>query len=163
MVDDSERKFTFSLRKTGPMEFTTTFDRNHFPELRFDEPEHAGGADQYPNASRVLAAAVANCLGASLTFCLEKAKMPLETLTSVVTAIVRRNAEGYWRVAQIDVELTPTFPSAEFSDRDLRRVKRCVNVFKNYCIVSMSVQEGIPVHASVHLPDGSTAEAQTDD
>lgn len=134
------------MKKTGPMQFLTTFDKNQFPGLSFDEPESAGGEDKYPNASRVLTAAVMNCLSASLTFCLTKSKLDVEGMKATGKTYIGRNEEGYWRVQKIEVELHPLV------EGDRKRMERCVDVFKKYCVVSMSVKEGIPVETTVKLP-----------
>ncbi|MHA2297833.1 MAG: OsmC family protein [Candidatus Hodarchaeales archaeon] len=139
--------FTLTMEKTGPMQFITTFDKEQFPELAFDEPENAGGEDNYPNASRVLTAAVMNCLSASLTFCLTKSKLDLKGMKATGKATIGRNEEGYWRVQKIEVELEPLVKG------DRKRIERCVDVFKKYCIVSMSVQAGITMETTVKIPD----------
>jgi uncharacterized OsmC-like protein len=133
------------MKKTGPMQFTTTFDKD-FPALLFDEPESVqGGLDKYPNASRVLTAAVANCLSASFTFCTNKMRVPVKELETTATCIIDRNEEGFNRIKTIKVELQPTFdPEAEE-----KKQKRCMSIFQNYCVVSKSVKEGIEISVDI--------------
>lgn len=133
------------MKKTGEMQFTTTFDKD-FPELLFDEPESVtGGLDQYPNASRVLTAAVANCLSASFTFCANKMRVPVKELETSATCAIDRNEEGYSRIKNISVEIHPTFePEAEE-----KKQNRCIGIFRNYCVVSKSVQEGIDISVDI--------------
>ncbi len=137
--------FTINMKKTGQMQFTTTFDKN-FPELFFDEPESVeGGLGQYPNASRVLTAAVANCLSASFTFCTNKMKVPVKELETTAICTTDRNEEGYNRIKTIHVEIKPTFgPESEE-----KKQKRCISIFRNYCVVSKSVEEGIEVSVNI--------------
>jgi len=83
--------FTITLKKTGTMQFTTTFDKD-YPELITDEPVKFGGDDQFPNASRILTAAVASCLAASLSLCLNKIKTPTvpdRNLSFIITFLLR--------------------------------------------------------------------------
>ncbi|MFX1250343.1 MAG: OsmC family protein [Promethearchaeota archaeon] len=141
-----EKTFTITMKKTGPMQFTTTFDKD-FPTLIFDEPPSSGGEDNYANASRVLTAAVANCLSASFTFCAAKAKIPVKDLETEATCTTDRGEEGFWRIQKIDVKINPVFEpgSAE------KRKTRCLEIFKNYCVVTGSVTKGIDVNVDVNL------------
>ncbi len=137
--------FTIKMKKTGEMQFTTIFDKD-FPELLFDEPESvSGGLDQYPNASRVLTAAVANCLSASFTFCANKMRVPVIELETTASCTTDRNEEGYLRIKNISVEIHPTFDS----EAEGKKQKRCIDIFRNYCVVSKSVEEGIEISVYV--------------
>ncbi|MHA2230912.1 MAG: OsmC family protein, partial [Candidatus Hodarchaeales archaeon] len=100
-------KFHITMTKTGPMRFEAKLDRDHYPLLSFDEPPHAGGNDEAPGASRYLVSAILNCLSASLTFCLQKSRIPLDALDSEATCTTARNEKGYWRIQQIDIKLHP--------------------------------------------------------
>jgi uncharacterized OsmC-like protein len=141
------KSFTIQMKKTGEMQFTTTFDKN-FPELFFDEPESVtGGLDQYPNASRVLTAAVANCLSASFTFCTSKMRIPVKELDTTATCTIDRNKEGYSRIKNISVEIHPIFES----EAEEKKQKRCVGIFRNYCVVSKSVEEGIDISVDIKI------------
>ena len=65
------------------------------------------GDDRAPNAAAVLAAAVGDCLAASLAFCLRKVRIAPEGLTARVKARVERNEQGRFRIAGIDVDIEP--------------------------------------------------------
>ncbi|MHA2294277.1 MAG: OsmC family protein [Candidatus Hodarchaeales archaeon] len=139
-----EEEFTIRMEKTGPMQFTTTFDKN-YPKLKFDEPPEAGGADEFPNARRVLTAAVANCLSASFTFCLTKSRIPIKNIETRCTTTTARNKDGYWRIKKINVTIFPVWDP----DADEKKKKRCIELFRNYCIVSSSVENGIELNVDV--------------
>ncbi len=141
-----DKSFTIKMEKTGKMEFTTTFDKD-FPHLLFDEPVESGGNDKYPNASRILTAAVANCMSASFTFCANKSKIPVKEIHTEAKCIMSRNEEGFWRIKNISVEIIPTFDQ----DSDQKRKERCLAIFKKYCLVSSSVMDGIEVSSQVNL------------
>ena len=132
------------MEKTGPMQFTTTFDKE-YPKLLFDEPPEAGGADKFPNASRILTAAVANCLSASFTFCLTKSRILFKKLETRATTTTARNEDGYWRIKKIDVSIFPDWEP----DTEEKKKNRCIELFKNYCIVSSSVANGIEINVDV--------------
>ena len=123
-----------------------------FPELPvratvvFDESPPLGG-DRGPNAAAVLGAAVANCLSASLTFCLRKSRVTVEGLTTHVVTHLARNETGKFRISGIDVELIP-----EVAEGDAAKLDRCESLFEDFCIVTESVRNGIPVNVKVTQP-----------
>lgn len=142
----SERDFHVTLRFAGGYQFLGEFDDlEGFPPLRFDEPPPLGDGEG-PNAATVLAAAVGNCLAASLSFCLRKARLELDDLTAHATAHVVRNEQGRFRVSGIDVVLAPELQAP---DRD--RFERCEALFEDFCVVTESVRRGIPVNVTLSV------------
>lgn len=111
-----------------------------------DEPAPLGELEG-PNASRVLAASLANCLSASLLFCLKKSRVEVDDVEAEAEPTVERNAEGYWRVQRIDVSIRAKLH--EPGDRE--RAKRCLEIFENYCVVTGAVRCGIPVGVRLDL------------
>ena len=144
-----EHSFTISMEKTGPMQFTTTFDKSQFPTIMFDESEKSGGNNEYPDASRYLTSAVMNCLSASLVFCLSKSKVGIKGLTTKGTCITARNEEGYWRIKKIKVELNPVYDTDNDDSSNEQRIKRCRDIFEKYCVVSASVRKGISIDVEI--------------
>jgi uncharacterized OsmC-like protein len=142
-----KQSWTITMKKIGPMKFEAVLDKNHFPNFLFDEPPHAGGNDEAPSASRYLVSAVLNCLSASLTFCLQKSRIPLDALDSEATCTIDRNEQGYWRIERIDAKLLPKWN--DWNEKMEKALERCRNLFINYCIVSASVKEGIEINIDV--------------
>ena len=67
-----------TVRRTQGFEFVATFeDMPEKSSMRFDEPGPLG-ENRAPNAAAGLGAAVGDCLAASLTFCLKKARLDPE-------------------------------------------------------------------------------------
>lgn len=112
--------------------------------LIMDEPPPLGKLEG-PNASRVLSAAVANCLSASLAFCLRKSRVELQGMRAEAEPVIERNKEGYWRITKINVNIKPEI--AETSDQN--KVKRCLDIFEKYCVATGAVREGILVDVHV--------------
>jgi organic hydroperoxide reductase OsmC/OhrA len=147
---DTDRSHHVTVRLARAYEFVAEFnDLPDAPSMLFDEPPPLGEA-RAPNAAAVLGAAVGNCLAASFAFCLRKVRLEPETLTATVTTHVTKNDRGRFRISGIDVELTP-----ELSDADPARIARCEQLFEDFCIVTQSVREGIPV--SVSIKDGAAS------
>ena len=114
-----------------------------FAGLISDEPEPLG-AGVGPGPQHLLLSAVANCLSASLTFALSKFKQDPGRLSAKATAVTGRNAENRLRIERIDVSIHLDKPAAE-----LEHLERVLEQFESFCTVSMSVREGIAIHAQV--------------
>jgi len=138
---------TIQLSLARGYQFQASFETfpNALP-LMLDEPAPLGEANG-PNAAAVLAAAVGDCLAASLLFCLRKSRTELQGMQATVTARVRRNEAGRMRIAGIEVELSPGIAAP-----DLARLKRCEGLFEDFCVVTESVRKGIPVSVKVNEP-----------
>jgi organic hydroperoxide reductase OsmC/OhrA len=105
---------------------------------------HPLGAERGPNPARLLGAAVGGCLGASLLYCLRKARLEVTDLRTTVAGTLVRNDRGRLRIGALQVHLAPSVPEAERA-----RMGRCLDLFEDFCIVTQSVREGIDVSVEV--------------
>lgn len=140
---EESRSYTIFVERVHDFEFRVKFDQSEFPELTLDEPSPLG-QDKGPDATRLLAAAIGNCLSASLMFCLQRSKLMVGSLRAEVTPTTSRNEEGRWRVHHVDVKIL-----IKTTEEDSKRFQRCVEIFENYCIVTASIRQGIPVNVEV--------------
>ena len=139
-----ERVHHVTIRLARGYEFVAEFnDLPNAPSILFDEPEPLGSS-RAPTAAAVLGAAIGNCLAASLTYCLRRARIDVQDMTARVTTRVAKNDRGRFRVRDVEVELTPVLGDATATPLD-----RCEGLFEDFCIVTASVQHGIPVHVSL--------------
>jgi len=138
-----EKEIVTTLELLEGFEFRVKFDLENADDLIMDELAPVGKG-LGPNASRVLSAAVGNCLSASLLFCLNKARVNVEGLKTTVATTLARNEEGYWRVQGIRVKI---FPKVE--EKFDAQMKRCIELFERYCVVTQSVRKGINVTVEV--------------
>ena len=145
----SDPEFTFTLEQQEDYAFLIRFD-NELPALLTDEPPPLG-KNVGPNPSRLIAAGVANCLGASLLFALRKFKNDPGKVTVTVTAQMGRNEQKRLRIARMDVDIRISAAAAEMA-----QLERILATFEEYCVVTQSVQSGFPVGVTVH--DGSGAQ-----
>jgi len=132
------------LRRREGFRFEVDFGLEGVDPLIMDEPEPVG-ADSGPNAGKVLAAAMGNCLTASLLFCLQKARAEVGEIETKVEGVMRRNEEGRWRIAEIDVEISP-----EVGEGYDPQYRRCLGLFEDFCIISKSIEQGIPINVKVN-------------
>ena len=144
-----EQSIELSLEQVSDYEFRLRFDDTDAPDLLTDEPAPLGhGAG--PNPSRLLLAAVANCLSASLLFSLRKFKNDPGKIAAHARATLARNEHGRWRVQRIEVELAMGAAAGS-----LEHLDRLLAQFEDFCVVTESVRQGIEVQVSVR--DGSGA------
>ena len=146
-----EQHFTLSVRLYDGFAQTVDFDSGSIPLLAIDEPPPLGAA-RGPNPVRLLGAAVGGCLGASLLFCLRKARVDVRDLRTIVEGSLTRNDDGRLRVANIRVKLVPTI-----ADSQCAGLERCAELFEDYCIVTESVREGIEIAVEVAPPVPATS------
>ena len=145
-----EGRFTIELEQLEDYQFNVKFDLPKAADVLMDEPpplgERAG-----PNAARMLAAAAGNCLSASLLFCLTKTleEMPARAVRTEVTCKMVRNEKKKLRVGGLEVRLTISEELEKAA-----RLKRCLELFEDFCVVSASIRQGIPIEVTVRSHSG---------
>lgn len=140
-MDDTGFEVQLTLRRD--YQINADFGIPEVPDLTLDEPRPLGeGAG--PNAARVLAAAVGDCLSASYLFCMRRAHIEVQSLQTTVTGTFTRNAEGRVRIGGLRVQLAPVL-----ANEAPERAARCLELFEDFCVVTQSVRDGIDVQVAV--------------
>jgi organic hydroperoxide reductase OsmC/OhrA len=111
--------------------------------LLTDEPTPLGSG-QGPSPDLLLAAAVGNCLSASLLFSLRKYKQQPEPISAEVRVETGRNAENRLRIKAMNVVLHVGQPAAA-----LQHLDRALAQFEDFCTVTQSVRGSIDVSVQV--------------
>jgi uncharacterized OsmC-like protein len=143
MSDPIVSEFDIRVEQRSGFEFEVTFDKEHYATALLDEPPPLG-QDAAPNAARFLAAAIGNCLAASLAFCLKRqGGVELSGLTSHVHVQIVRNAERKLRVGRVAVRLVPAIAASHPA------LEKCLPVFEDFCTVTQSIRGGIQVDVAV--------------
>ena len=142
-----EQEFKTSVELIEGYQFKVSFAGENIPDLMMDEPSPVGEGE-YPNAGLVLAAAIGNCMAASLTFCLRRARANVNGMRAEVFTKLERNAKGRLRITSVRVVLYPDVDDAS-------KLDRCKDIFEDFCIVSQSVREGIPIDMELVNPSRS--------
>lgn len=141
------KTITVRLTQQAGYAFLVDFGEN-LPELLTDEPAPLGEG-RGPNPSRLLLAAIANCLAASLTFALKKYGNAPGPIEATISGELQRNSEGRWRIPQVVAELK----LAEHPGMH-KHLDRVLAQFEAFCIVTQSVRDGIDVQLRVRDRDG---------
>ena len=142
-----EKTITVYLQQQSNYRFEINFD-NKIPVLISDEPSPLGTGIG-PSPVQLLCAAVGNCLSDSLLFAFRKFKQAPEPIHCEVQAFVARNAQGRVRVLKIDAKL-----KLGVTGKQLEQVERVLSQFEEFCTVTQSVGQAIPIHTRVMDVDG---------
>lgn len=142
-AEPQDGSFTLTLRLQDGYRFLAAFDDEALPALAMDEPPPLGGGTA-PNASRVLAAAIGDCLSASALYCLRRARVQVHDMRTTVHGTLARNEAGRLRIGSISVQIEPV---VDADDRP--RMRRCLELFEDFCVVTQSVRAGIDVDVAV--------------
>ncbi|MGC1951910.1 MAG: OsmC family protein [Gammaproteobacteria bacterium] len=137
------RRFTIHLDHIQDYQYQVRFDWDAAPDLMMDEPPPLGTKES-PNASRLLAAALGNCLSASLLHCIARENVPDQGMKTTVICEISRNENKRLRVGQVDVHITL---SDELGKSP--RLQQCLETFDDFCVVTAAVREGIPVTVQI--------------
>jgi organic hydroperoxide reductase OsmC/OhrA len=139
----ADEVFSVTMRLQDSYRFLVDFGQEGVPELVMDEPPPLGEGTG-PNAARVLAAAVGNCLSASALYCLRRAHIDVEGMRTTVEGSLERNTVGRLRMRAVRVLIEPVVAEA-----DRPRMRRCLELFEDFCVVTQSVRAGIDVRVDV--------------
>lgn len=131
------------LTQVQDFQFDADFGDGRSP-LRTDEPAPLGKGEG-PSPGQLLAAAVGNCLAASLLFALRKFKQEPSPLAVESSCEVERNAQGRLRIEAINVRIRMGVEATALAHLD-----RVLASFEDFCTVSQSVNRGIPIAVSVY-------------
>ena len=141
------KTFSLSLELLENFEFKIDFDEYGY--IITDEPPPLGKGEG-PNPARLVGAAVANCLCASLLFALQRKKQQLPTLRADIKGEIDR-VDGFWRIVKINVDM-----QADIAEVDPDILHSVVEQFENFCIVTQSIRRGIPIHVELKSSAGET-------
>ena len=138
----------FSISMELVEDYLFKIDFGDFGDVLTDEPPPLGSGEG-PNPSRLVAAAVGNCLCASLLFALRKKKDNPGQVRATVTGGLERQ-DGRWRIGKLDVVMIVDNPES------LPHLPDALQSFEEFCIVTQSIRSGIPVNVVVQDPSGNT-------
>lgn len=140
----SERSVETKLKLIEGYKFDVNFDVDYLPNLVADEAKPIGEGSG-PNAPRLLAAAVGQCMSSSLIYCLKKARIPINNIETTVKTNLFKNEKGRTRIKSIDIQIL-----LEINEEHKSRLNRCLTIFEDYCTVTQSIRNGIQVNVKVN-------------
>jgi uncharacterized OsmC-like protein len=114
-----------------------------FIDFDIDEPISFHGTDLGPSAVEYLLIGIGGCLGTTFVYCLQNKNIELEDLKIEVDGKLSHSVpKMFLRLASVDVELkfTPKEANSELE------INKCIKTFREYCIISNSIAEGLPIN-----------------
>ncbi len=135
-----QKSFSVHLELLENYVFKADFDEYGY--ILTDEPPPLGQGEG-PNPARLIGAAVANCLSASLMFALGKKKQKVADLKAEVEGCIDR-VDGYWRIVNLDVTIR-----ADVDHIPEELVEEATRQFEAFCIVTQSIRRGIPIQVEI--------------
>jgi uncharacterized OsmC-like protein len=148
----NETKITVNLYQITDYRFEVLFGEG-MPALISDEPTPLG-TNLGPSPVQLLCAAVGNCLSDSLLFAFRKYKHAPEPIHCEVQATVGRNEAKRVRVLKIEANLRLGL-SLEKLEK-LEHIESVLSQFEEFCTVTQSVGQGIPIQTNVIDSNGIT-------
>jgi uncharacterized OsmC-like protein len=145
-MSEAVSSFDLTLEQLDGYEFKVGFDKD-WAGWHTDEPPPLG-KDAGPNPSRVLAVSIANCLAASLIFCLSKKGEKVSGVTAKVHLELVRNEQKRLRIGKVEVTIRAPV------EQDSPALLQCLDTFEDFCIVTQSVRGGIDVKVNVEAVGG---------
>jgi organic hydroperoxide reductase OsmC/OhrA len=148
----ADEVFGVTMRLQDGYRFRVDFGQEGVPELVMDEPPPLGEGTG-PNAARVLAASVGNCLSASALYCPRRAHIDVEGMRTTVEGSLARNTARCLRMRAIRMLIEPVV-----AEVDRPRMRGCLELFEDFCVLTQSARAGIEVRVDVE-PTPSTPPA----
>ncbi len=137
------------LDHKGGYNFTARFV-SESGRLEMDEPEPLGeGAPWGPEGVSLLTGGAGYCMTASLVFCLNKVRVPVEGLSTRATARLKRVERRLRRLDGLEIDIT-----VKVAEEHRKAFERCLGHFTEFCIVTESIQGAFPITIRVHHPWG---------
>ncbi|MBN1214451.1 MAG: OsmC family protein [Candidatus Lokiarchaeota archaeon] len=141
MINSEEISTSVGIKLEKEMIFKCDLGDINVKECYIDDT-NKNEADMWgPNPARMIGMATIGCLSASFIFCMKKKNLNIKDLESEAKIIIRRNEKGLWRIKKIDVIIKPKLDTPEMK----KRAEQCQKFFEDYCTVTQSIREGIPV------------------
>ncbi len=142
-----EKPIVTTMELQDGYRFLVHFDQEGVAPLLMDESPPLGEGTG-PSPSRILAAAIGNCLSASALFCLRKARIPVKGMRTSVETQFDRTETKRLRIGGVTVRI-----EVEVAPEDRERMARCLSIFEDFCVVTQSVRQGVPVEVSLQVPE----------
>ena len=143
-----EESSTIELVLQSDYRFEVDFGIPGVPRLVTDSTAPVGQGSG-PDSEKLLVAAVANCLSASLLFSLRKFNNEAVAMQTIASVQLVRNEHARLRMGSIHVEIQLGVPAGA-----LKHLDRAIAQFEDFCVVTQSVRAAIPVGVRILDGDG---------
>ena len=120
-----------------------------FPKFIMDEPEAFHGNDEGPSSIEMLLSGIAGCIGTSFIYCLNRFKCIYTGLVVESSGEIHHNAQNLLRITNIGINMEIKTDTSD--DDNLENIQVCYEHFAKYCVVTKSVEQGIPFNLQLNF------------
>jgi uncharacterized OsmC-like protein len=115
----------------------------NFKNLDLDEPKSFHGTNLGPSPVEYLLIGIGGCLGSSFMYCLIKSDIRIKNLEIIIDGkITHKNPTLRLKLAQVDIKILYILEDVSLKEE----IEICINKFKQHCVVSDSLINGIPIN-----------------
>lgn len=133
-----------TLKYSENLHFTAS--ARHFSDMDLDEPESFHGTDIGPSPVEYFLIGIGGCLGSTFAYCLQKQDVEIDLLEVVVDGQLKHTGPKMGlKLVNIEAELLITAKNEASSDK----IEQCIKNFRDYCIVTNSITQGVPLDVKV--------------
>jgi organic hydroperoxide reductase OsmC/OhrA len=119
--------------------------------LNLDTPVTFGGRGRFPCPDEYFFAAVGGCYLTTFLYFKEKLELKLHDLLITVRGVVSYGGPRGYRIQKINISI-----AVGIDQRDRSRAIECLDYTQQFCHLTRSIEEGIPVEASVDIHEVDT-------
>jgi len=132
-----------SLNYTENLHFKASV--RQFNNFNVDEPTLFHGTDLGPSSVEYLLIGIGGCLGTTFIYCLQKRNIKMKSVEIVVDGkLSHMGPKMLLRLTKVDAEIK--FKPEE--NASSKEINFCIKKFREYCIVSNSIAEGLPINVN---------------
>ena len=117
----------------------------NFKDLNVDEPTSFHGTNLGPSAVEYLLIGIGGCLGTTFIYCLQKRNIELESFEVEVDGKLTHTGPKM-RLRLVNVVVILKYRPKE--ETSIVEIEECVKEFKDFCIVTNSIANGIPIEVN---------------
>ena len=118
----------------------------HFNDIHIDEPKSFHGTDLGPSSVEYVLIGIGGCLGSTLAFCLKKYEIEIDDLEITIDGTLSHSGPlKRLRLIKVDANLFLTTKNTD----NPKKIEDCINNFKDHCVVSNSIINGLPIDVNV--------------
>lgn len=115
----------------------------NFENFDLDEPTSFHGTDFGPSPVEYLLIGIGGCLGSSFMYCLIKNAIKITNLEIVIEGKIKHVSPSLrLKLVGVDIKILYGLEDKSFKEKTMR----CINEFKQHCVVSDSLINGISLN-----------------
>ena len=132
-----------SLNYTENLHFKASV--RQFNDFNIDEPTSFHGTDLGPSSVEYLLIGIGGCLGTTFMYCLQKRNVKMKSVEIEIDGKLSHvGPKLLLRLTKVDVEIK-FIPEENASSEE---INLCIKNFREYCIVSNSIADGLPINVN---------------